>query len=221
MSLAWGDYRTVIQRTILHDTAQTVWQDDLLLDCIGWALDAFCVHTAQPTSVVYDPAQQQNALPADIFASMEDTAALYLINTSRVYLVEPLQPLNYENTRDLSYAAYGNGFTLTQTPPDSSTLQLFYFAYYPHPVSDDDLITIPQWAYNAVAHLVGSYAHTSVAVQSAGIDRFKDKRTDSGSPEDNALRAQQKWMFQVYENELARFPNQNRENYYERLIVTS
>lgn len=221
MSMTWGNFRTIIRRSILKDPNKTTWTDDsVLLDLFGWAQDSFCAHTAVPTSITIDPAVQTNNLPANLFADLEDTGALYYINGTNVSIIPPAKPLDYGATRDVTFTVFGDTFILTAEPDPSTSLKLFYFAYYPTPTSDDSLITLPRWSYNAVAHLVGALAHTSVSVQSAGIDRWKDRRTDSGTPEDNALRVQQQWMFKVYENELARYPNQSRENYYAHMIVT-
>lgn len=219
MSLTWGEYRTIIRRTVLNDVDSTTWpSDDTLLDCLGWALDAFCMHTAAPTSVVYTSVTRELPVPGNLFSDLEDTGALYLVRSSTPYAVPALHLLDYQSTVDMAFAVYGNTITLTAEPSGASSAKLYYFAYYNKPVADADTIDIPRWAYNAVAHLVGSYALSQQAMLIANINMWKSKE-DSGTPVQNAIEVQQRWMFKVYENELSRFPNQNRENYYQRLIV--
>lgn len=219
MSLTWGEYRTIIRRTVLNDVDSTTWpSNDTLLDCLGWALDAFCVHTAAPTSVVYTSLTREIPVPDNLFSDLEDTGAFYLVSSSTPFFVPPLHLKDYEDTQNISFAVYGNTLTLTETPPTGATGKLYYFAYYNKPVVDADTIDIPRWALNAVAHLVGSYALSQQAMLIANINMWKS-REDSGTPVQNAIEVQQRWMFKVYESELARFPNQNRENYYQRLIV--
>lgn len=220
MALTWGEYRTIIRRTILNDRENTNWpNNDTLLDCIGWALDAFCAHTAVPTSIVYTSVSQQFTAPENLFGDLASTGRLYLTTSSRFVAIPSLDLLAKEDT-GLVFSVYGDNVVLSEDP---STLysggKLFYFAYYNHPVLDSDTIDIPVWARNAVAHLVGAYAITQNAMLIAQINQWKS-REDAGTPVQNAIEVQQKWMLKFYENELARYPNQKRENYYERLLVT-
>lgn len=221
MSLTWGDYRTKIRRSILKDPNAKTWTNDVLSDICQWAQDTFCAHTALPTSYTYTSTARQLDLPDNVFSEIEKTGKLFFIadEDGTVNVVPPLYNLDTQDVQNLAYTAWNNQITFNATP-DAGKIVLLYFAHYPAPVSDSDLILLPRWSLNAVSHLIGALAHTPEAVQSAGIDRWKT-REDAGYPDDNALRAQQQWMLKVYDNELHRYPQQMRENFYNRVVIDS
>lgn len=220
MSLTWADYRTTIRRSILKDPSASTWSNDVLADICKWAQDTFCAHTALPTSFIYTSAQQEMTLPDNVFSDVETTGKLYFLpsdGSESVYLVPSLSLGSNQDDINLAFSVWGDTISLNAVP-DAGTMKLLYFTFYPAPTGDSSLILIPRWALHAVAHLIGALAMTPEAVQSAEIDRWKD-RSDSGYPDDNALRSQQQWMLKVYQNELDRFRRQDRENYYNKVIV--
>lgn len=216
----WGTFRTQIRRSVLEDVLETTWaDDDILADLCGWALDTFCAHTAVPTSVTYTGLTGNSLeLPADVYGDFESTGYVYFRDATSVSLVKAARLLDFEDTDVLTYSVWGSTLQFSDGIPDDTDVVLRYFALYPHPLADSDELVIPAWAYNAVAHLIGALALTAKGVSSAGIDRWKGQE-DKGSPEDNALRAQQVHLFKVYEQELARHPRQIRENSYQRLLL--
>lgn len=216
--LTWATLRTQVRRSILKEPTALSWSDDVLLDLCGWALDTFCAHTALVTGVtVSAPLTTTIPQPTDIFSNLETTGLLYLRTASEVCVVPPALQLPYTDTQEITYSVWGSNILLSCAPSPTKDLVIRYFATYPHPVADSDAILIPTWGVNALAHLIGALAQTSLAVQSAGIDRWKDKK-DSGNPEDNALRIQQSHLFKIYDAEMARFRPQVRENYYQKLL---
>lgn len=211
----WGTFRTQIRRSILKEVEVTNWSDESLMDACGWALDTFCAHTALVSGVTYEAPEQAIVLPDDVFDDIERTGLVY-VATSPVIVARPTYIIPDHGASALSYVVWGNTLTFSKAPSADVTVR--YFAYYPHPVDDNSEILIPRWAYNAVAHLVGALALTQDAINSSGISRW-NTREESGTPEDNALRIQQNHLLKVYENEINRFPRQDRLNHYQKLIT--
>lgn len=209
----WGEFRTQIRRSILKEPSPIKWSDAVLQDLCGWALDTFCAHTAAVSAATFEPAETFT-LPENVFGDVETSGVLYYRASEDAPLTY-FTPMRLEFTDEPTFSVWGNTLTLSQVPT-GGLFTLKYYALYPHPTSDSDPITIPAWARNAVAHLIGALAQTPEAIQSAGIDRWKS-RDDSGNPEDNALRIQQSHLMKFYENEITRFPRQMRENVYRRV----
>lgn len=229
------DFRAMLRRSILKDEAadpnKYKWSDDSLTDLIGWALDTFCAHTAQPSTVLYQHGQPQNPtdptvcwdmgvdtvfpLPDDVFEKPDLSGRVKIEVDGRTGYYDPV---NYSQRQELWT---GHGFytwpetslVLTSAPGTGATLTLYYFAFWPHPVLDTDPIPGPRWALPALAHLVGAYALSGYAMRSANIAQWKEK-PEAGTPEDNALRSQQRWLLEMYEQLLLKYPRQDRENFW-------
>jgi hypothetical protein len=215
----WATFRTQVRRSILEDPDKVTWtDDDELMDFCGWALDTFCAHTAVASSVLYeDIAASTLVLPDNVYGDVESSGYVYLNVTDVGWSqVKPARLFDFAPSEEITYSVWGS--TLQFSEAVSGDVLVRYFALYPHPTDDNSEITIPAWAYTAVAHLIGAYALTMKGISSAGIDRYKGEE-DRGSPEDNALRAQQVHLLKVYDLEIARHPRQIRENSYQRLVL--
>lgn len=220
MTLLWSDYRTQIRRSILKDPSATTWANDVLADLCGWALDTFCTHTAAVTASTFDPVREI-PVPENLFGDVEQEAILYFWRDDQVpVVVRPLISPSSYSVSSPTFTEWNKVLTLSADPPTNANMTLRYFAHYNHPVQDADTIDIPPWAYYPVAFLVGAYAMTGVAIQSANIRQWNDKR-DSGTPEDNSLRVQQGHMLRVYESEIARHPTQDRKGLLLKYLKTS
>lgn len=210
----WADFRTQIRRSILKDSGKAIWSDDtLLLDLCGWALDTLCAHTAAVSSVTMPaPVSTSFALPDNLFSDLETTGLVYLQATD---CTRRLRPSLYGQSEEgcITFNVWNGAITFSETLPTSEDLIIRYFASYPHPVLDSDLITAPAWALGPLAHLIGALALTSESIASAEVNQWKGKK-DSGTPEDNALRIQQSHLLDFYERELARYPRQRREGFW-------
>lgn len=232
--MKWADFRNQLRRSILSDAVSNVnngskpkWSDEQLLDAVWWALDTFAAHTAYTKLVRYDnqteklpglkydlSKDREFHLPDDAYEPIDRCGVVYI--TQKDGRITYLDPLQYTPGKDLLRTAQ-SGFYLWPEdtlhvvgkipPPDAVYIR--YFAYYPRPLKDDDLLEIPRWSESAMAYLCGAYALASVATQSASIDRWKDK-TDSGNPEDNAIRAQHEYFMLMYERSISRYPRQDR-----------
>lgn len=228
MSITWGELRNQIRRSILNDVLLSNWTAEQIHDYIGWALDRFAEHTAlvkqvSYTQTDYDMATEtQFPIPEDIIGDVETTTMLEAIpEFDDPYFFDPVDYTQGLSPYVISSPAYWEmpTGTLNISEPigENGELVLNYFSYYDTPSYDNDdaIIGIPRWARKPIATLVGAIALENYAVQSATIDRWKDS-SDSGNPEHNSLRAQQKFMLQQYEYDIARHPLQNRTNFFRR-----
>lgn len=233
MALKWVDFVAQIQSSILLDPDEDNWKFEQVHTYLAWAVDRFTAHTARPMRKTLqhgDPRQPSGAYDFSVDTEFEIPDNLYepLSTTGRLYIESPsgdkwfLDPLT--NTPGLSPSNRTHNW-FWETPQGTivlprpvgvnNTLVIEYFAYYdiPDPTDDTALVQIPRWAYKAVASLAGAYALEAFAVQSATIDRWKD-RMDSGNPEHNALRKQQEYLYNLYHQEISRVPVQDRVNFY-------
>lgn len=215
-ALTWGEFKTSVRRTFLKiDLAGITWSDDLLSDAVGFALDGLCVHTALAKTVTYegDGETYQFELPTDVFVSPEQ-AGLVMVQDgttlARTYLKPAYSTYNVGATDDIAFNVWPEDTLETGVPPPLGTaLILRYYAYYPHPTADDDLLTIPLWAYGAMMYSTALHALTSRSLEEA--ENAADKvAPDRGQPENNSLRQLQKWWIQMYDRELGQYPKQNR-----------
>lgn len=228
MSVTWGDLRNQIRRSILNDVLLSNWTDDQVHDYIGWALDRFAEHTALVKQVVYDDTSYDMStatsfvVPDDIIDDVETTTMVEAIpEFDDSYFLDPADYTQgvspYVQSTPIYWELPTGTLNISEPVGENGQLVLNYFAYYDTPLYGDDdfVISIPRWARKPVATLVGAIALENYAVQSATIDRWKDS-SDSGNPEHNSLRAQQKFMLQQYEYDIARHPLQNRTNFFRR-----
>lgn len=211
--VTWATFRNQVRRSVLKSTAEDTWTNESLKDMMAWALQSFASHTACPSGVTYYGASGTNfQLPDNIYTPLHLTGLVYLSTSTSTEVIEPY----YRNDDILSYDCWGDYISFSEELDGSSDLIIKYFAYWPEPVYDDDIIRVPNWAFSALSYLMGVYALTPVGVQSANISQWKDK-SDSGNPEHNSLRAQQEHFIKLYEREISRHARQDRENYFKRL----
>ena len=236
MSYTLAEFRDMARRSILNDPNGTKWQDAAVRDYICWALDTFCAHTAMaatlsiadgdlvdeaiPDGDTWDLSTATSfPLPSDIYGNETEieTSIRVTIRRSdgRVVFKDPLHysPGMDPSRSDGFHIWPGDTLVLGTAPGTGATLNFDYFAYYPHPTEEDDLILAPRWSTTALMYLIGANALTPFGMRSADIRQWAGEG-DKGNPEDNSLRVQQQWLMDMYERELARYPNQDRANFY-------
>lgn len=225
-----AEFTAMLRRSILNDPVGTKWDDAAVLDYLNWSLDTLCAHTALPSTMTIADGDAKDGggtwdlstdtvftLPSDLYegADVSTTGRVYIVNSTRVTYLDPVQ---YTPGMTL---ANRNGFTewpqgtlsLGEAPGTGTTLYVNYFAYYPHPTEDTDLIAAPQWSITAISYLCGAHALAKYGMRAADIRQWIDK-DDRGNPEDNPLRAQQEWFIRRYEYEISRHPKQDRSNFF-------
>ena len=207
--VAWSDFRTHIKRSVLKDIASTpTWSNDVLLDCLGWALDMFCAHTAVVTSTVVEPVSDQTAyaLPLNLFESPEAAGAVYTISGStRLYM----KPWFYYPETDPSEAYWVEDDNIVFAEVPASDVYLRYYAYWTKPVDDDDEITLPRWALPAIANLVGWFAMSPESRATSNLKNFAED-PEKGTPLDNANTQQQNQYMKIYQQIIFYHHPQNR-----------
>lgn len=213
--MIWATFREQVRRSVLKDPNRITWTDDQLRDICWWALDTFCAHTAVATSVTYDATGTTYALPDNQFESLEEAGLVYTIDSANTRTYLPPFFLASEAPSLISYEEFPKGTLLLSDTPNDATLVVRYFAYYNHPYADDDTIDVPAWGIPALSFLIGAHAMSSVAVNAGNIRQWNSK-TDSGNPEHNPLQSLQRHFLQLYENEINRFPRQERQNLWRR-----
>jgi len=231
--VTWAEYVDEILNNELRDINNTTWTPGQVYTLIGWALDTFCSHTALLKETTYETGdtgpngaidmetETQFFVPDDAFEKLQQASQVYSVGVDDI--VTNYDPLSTtpglhinDQTENSFYVWPENVLTLNAAPGADSVLHIRYFAYYARPVIDtDDAVSlpIPRWAHKPVATLVAAYAMESLGVESANIDRWKDK-SDSGNPEHNALRKQQEFLIRQYEYQISKFRSQDRANFF-------
>ena len=213
MAIQWSDFRNYVRRSILDDENSSKWSDDQLGDMVGWALDIFCVHTAVVSSMVITPVAGTLAyeLPDNLFVSPETAGAVYAVSGSTKEFYKPF----FRQQTEPAFAYYvspEDTINFLEVPQNPVTIH--YYGYSPHPATDTDLITVPQWSLPAIAYLIGALAMSPESVPTSNINRFREA-PEKGTPLDNPMIQQQNAFLALYDNFIKRFPLQNRELYVE------
>lgn len=216
--ITWLDYREQIRRAILKDDdpdpKKWRWPDYALRDLVGWAMDAFCAHTAVATATSFAATEAVYTLPDNLYdGDMDSIMAYYISNsgTTPSYLTPVSTPSRALTPNEGEFSVWPKDtLRIHEAPGEGYTLYVYYFAYYDHPVEDTDMVQLPQWAHMAVGYLVASAAMTSPFIRSSNIKQWDER----GNQELNALRSAQKWFLELYETEITRVQRQNRSMYW-------
>lgn len=228
----WATLREKVRRTILADTIdpntdEANWTDEQLLDCAMWALDEFTTHTAYPVRAHFSKAvvkmepdvrynmkvDREFLLPNDMFGDFESQSRVLHRSRRGEFLLDPLFHSKGKHPQFSRgyYLRPGNRIVVEADMEEADELIVDYFAHYPFNGGNSEDIAVPRWAEMPLAYLIGAHAMTSVGIRSANINQWKNK-DDSGNPEHNAFRAQQKWLIDMYERGISRHSSQDRIN---------
>lgn len=226
--LTWAVFKEQVRRTILKDsvpdeeTNDYRWSDAEIQDCTWWALDQFAAHTAQATSVEFPATGVQFQMPDNYLDTDDlDYTALVSVTDAKGNL-SYLEPIKYSgafkesfNVKSIEgFYEWPKGYiNLTYTPPTGSTLRVDYFAYYNHPYADNDTIDVPRWGRVALVYLVSAHTLSGASLKTSIIRQWGAK-PDTGTPEHNPIRSQQKWFLDLYEAEMLKHSPQNRTQHY-------
>lgn len=215
--MLWSELKGQIRRLLVDtDATKYRWSDQQLLDFIAWSLDALCSHTAiaTATSFACDGATTVFTVPSNAYERVDKSGAMYLDDGTNLSYLNPIR-FNMRRTNDSGfYLQPENTIHIVPVAPlNTFTIQLNYFAYYPHPILDSDSILTPSWATPALCYRVAAHAFSPLGGKSANIRQWGQK-PDTGKPTDNPLQAQSEWYFQLYEQELYLAPRQEREQFW-------
>jgi hypothetical protein len=213
--MIWSDFRTIIRRTLLADeNASDRYSNNALLDSVGWALDAFCAHTAAVSSfeTTGDGTTTTFTLPDNVYAPVDEAGLVYLQTdtTTRKYPIPVFkQPGALVDDEDGFYVWDQNQLVFLTAPESGATLEVFYYAFYTHPTKDADTIDAPDWALGAIAYLTASFALSNEMTKEAVQGDFR-QRPDTGTPIQLPLAVLQDRWRRLYEDEIKRHTQQER-----------
>jgi hypothetical protein len=220
--ITWAEFKASIRRSILKDnnpdeeTGEYRWSDDELFDFMSWALSQVARHTAVATATSVTVTGQEYDLPSNTLSTEPFDINGVVRIVSSAGNVKYLDPIKY--TGNLSYYGsegfytIGSRLVLTTQPKDTDRIEIEYFAHYDVPDSDDDVISVPRWMIPPLSYLVGAHALSGAGLKTSFIRQW-GARPDTGTPEHNPLKVQQKWFFDLYESEMAKHPPQDRTNH--------
>lgn len=213
--ITWGEFRAMLRRTFLMDTTpdeetgEYRHTDAKLLDCVRLALDRLCAHTAVASATAYPANGKVYPLPGNTYAGDHVWPSLLVWIEHPVEKPVYLNPVQISETVAGDYNIIGNELRLLADVPAGATLCVEYYAHYDYPVNDASLIQIPHWALTAVAYCTSAYALSGFSLRSSSIRQW-NTRNDSGNPIQNPIIEQMRLYFQLFENELAARPRQER-----------
>jgi len=210
----------IFRDTVVDDeTGEYRYTDAQIIIALEWALDLFALHTADAATASLTLNGRVYSLPVDIYdgTPIDQCITVKMIGTD-LKVKEVIDPVKYTIGMD---SIFGRGFytfpertlNLTFDPSFSGTLSIDYYKYWFAPQVGIDVLTIPKWAVSAVSYLTGAYVISSYALTSASIRQYNTKN-DSGNPEQNPIKEQQKWWINTYEELLAKHEPQHRHNQY-------
>jgi hypothetical protein len=211
--ITWGVLKTQIRRSLLQDPNGTKYSDDVLRDSVGWALAVLASHTAMATSTSAPATLLAYPLPDNMLETPDVAGLVTLESGSDIRFLRPVyHAAGITMTSEKGFYCWPREqLNINVYPPDGYTMVIRYYAGYNKPSVDNDVLTIPLWAEMIVAYQTAVYALSSKSLKEANLSQF-DRKPDSGTPEDNAMRQQQLFWQKMVEQELVRHPRQQRLN---------
>ena len=194
----WLEYRTAIRGSVLKDypektpDTENKWSNEDILMYFKWACALFANHTSYYVDETVDSANVDTQTKTVTLSAIADDQ--WWSNTAVVTIDGgAAENDHYLNSNGVSFTITDDNVTLT----DASVIRVRYFAFYPVPTLDTDVIAIPAWAEAALTHLIAYFALQRIAVNNSTVNQWDTKR-DSGNPEHNPVQEEQKYLFSQY-----------------------
>ena len=208
-SIAWGTLKPQIARK-LNDSTYKTYSEDLLLDGVNDALEAFAAaHTGVMSDfqLTGDGTTYEFDLPGDIVE--EEGAGVYAVHWEKNTWLPRLEywpgeawPNSTRTTssRPLGYILWPQGkISFSRIPDSAQAVTVHYVAYYPEITSDATLITVPRWAREAIKLYVCAVAMEPASAKAGKLGQYKSRK-EAGQPEDNPLlRLAEHYMRRYYD----------------------
>ena len=202
MSIAWDTFRDNHLRVFLDDTGEGDWTDAELLIYCTWALDDFTQHL---------PRERTESLAADTssFSLPDDFFKVNLVEWQRTdyyrkFLEQITRRPGWEfPSTSVDDDSYPVGFwieddTLYLGRTCDVAFTLHYYAYWPVPSVDADVITVPRWARQALVFYTAAMALSRKSIAFAKIRQW-NTRIDSGRPTDEPLMPEVEFLLRQYQ----------------------
>lgn len=208
----------MLRRSILQDVvtvdSDPRWTDEELVDFTWWALDQVAVHTAVATATSFSATGAEYDMPGNMLSDepLDINGVVRLQKTTGdiVYL-DPVKYTDGLNLTSRGFYSRGNTLVLTFEPLPGERILVDYYAHYDRPSADDDVVNVPRWLITPLMYLIGAHALAGAGLKTAFIRQWGAK-PDTGSPEHNPLKQQQKWFLEMYELEMVKHSPQERTN---------
>ncbi len=230
MAIRWEDLKGYIREAVLKDiivnNSTPQFADTQLLIAARWACAALSMHTAQAFTyhIPADGTAYKFDLPANTVDGVEKAAlVIYNNNTKMEYLapvrVQPGVTWPTKAPGDASaslrgYFEWPQGvLVLTFVPAKDTEIVVHAFRQWAPPEIDDSLLEFPMAFEQPFSYMVGSLVLDSLGFQAAAI-RTWNRKTDSGTPEDNSPKDYAKYLWFTAEERLKDIGPQDRETYY-------
>ena len=227
MSIKWGDLREqvwlmlddAVRQNESDASFQPDWSEREYLFYLRQALAEVALHTAPSKIYLAALAAQteQLVVPDDVVK----VGPIMLVGGGSLRTL--LTPMSLEPGIEFGDLVSGSGSTQFYEWPEGTinfltplgsgqTLRVHYWAHYPLPANDDDLVPIMRWLETPVVWLMQTYAILKPAFQASRLGQFK-VRDESGKPTDNPLLEHYRFCRRQYELLMASHPAQDRSGW--------
>jgi len=207
--VTYGDFRLRLLHA-LGAEPDTTYTDDLLYESCTGALNAI---------LPYCPNQsiKEILVSTNTFQLPMDCWRVETILDSSTGLVLPKFDLRPSAVRRVSgtekgfsdWMEYPRGYVLLSSEPSSArTINVFYLAYWDKPQNKDSLdfvLPMPESALSGMIYYAASHCMVPGSVNSAQIRQFNTK-VDSGTPVDNSLEMEAKFLRLLFMEEMKSMP---------------
>lgn len=201
-SITWASFRTDHIRPFLDDESAGDWTNgELLLYCV-WALDDLTLWYPCKRTTTLASDTESFTLPDDFF--QVDLVEWKRTDYYRKFLEEISRRPGYEfpssevddDSCPVGYWVIDDTLYLGRTAEVDFTLH--YHAYWPVPSGDNDNITVPRWARQALTFYIAAMALIRKSIGFAKIRQW-NTRTDSGTPLQEPLLPEAKFLLERYQ----------------------
>ena len=208
MSVTWANFRAQTAR-FLNDESYQKYSQALLMDGVNDALRAFAsTHTGVMSDfeINGDGTVYTFALPSNIIDPEDGVYAVQWADQEwlrrEFYWPGNRWPSASRTTSSSprAYVLWPTGhISFGQVPSDGDTVTVHYVAYYDVVDSDSSVISVPNWALEAIKLYVASEALGPGFIKAGQLGQYKSRR-EAGKPEDNPLlRLAEHYMVRYYQ----------------------
>jgi hypothetical protein len=206
----WAEFRQRMRETSLNDVGLDVprYSDALLLNAYSMALRGFASHTARNAIYTSEGFSGSSIpLPADSVWDFSSTAFFVVKDgeTKRQLASSMDQAGVTPITKGGFFYVWGNTIYLQEELTDVG-VEIMYYAHWVPPVENDDVLDIPAWSEPALIYLTSAHAIAGYAMNRTQLSQWAET-PEKGSPEDNPFRRHHKWLIELYEIEIQRYPS--------------
>jgi hypothetical protein len=208
MTQTYDDIHNRVLR-LLNDADAATYGDELCYDGIVAAHDAILpwVPKQSITTVTAGSDGLLFALPADTYI----VQAVQIESSGEFVPKANFAPRSIRRSDYLAqdWIEYPSRYvSLANSLSEGSKVNIYYLAYWDKPANAENgtfVLTVPPMAHQGLVYYAASHVLLPSAVNSASIRQF-NQRIDSGTPEDNPLKTESKYLLERFMNEMKMMP---------------